>query len=324
MTRAMDTPADRPMVTVAICTWNRAALLRQTFDSFLGLEVPAHAEWRVLVVDNNSTDNTRTVVEEYAGRLPLRYVLEVRQGHSFARNRAVDEVASGHLLFTDDDVLVSPQWVAAFVAAIERDPEAAIFAGPVDPWFTTPPDPELVAAFPALGRGFCAIDETVFASNDRVPYGANMGFLRSALGDRRFRTDLGHSPTFQGGGEEVELCRRMVAHGARSLWCSEMRLRHYVEPKRTTLQYLKGYYRDGGRRDVRIGNMKPDGPFVAGMPRWMLRKWIELAVKERYYAVTGRRVQALASLRERMQWTGMLIECRSLAQASERQATEGT
>ncbi len=80
-------------ISVIVCTHNRSAALRQTLLSLSEMETPQNLCWEILVVDNNSTDDTRQVVESFhAGLLPnLRYIFERRQGLSFARNRGVAE-----------------------------------------------------------------------------------------------------------------------------------------------------------------------------------------------------------------------------------------
>ena len=74
--------------TVVICTWNRTRLLEETLASLVHMNVPSTIEWEVVVVDNNSTDSTRDVVERVAQTFPrpLHYVFEHRQGKSFAMN----------------------------------------------------------------------------------------------------------------------------------------------------------------------------------------------------------------------------------------------
>ena len=129
------------LVTVAICTWNRARLLEQTLEGLRGLQVPAGTDWELLVVDNNSTDDTADVLRHFEGRLPLTAIPETRQGHSHARNAAVVRARGELLLWTDDDVIVDPGWIAAYVSAAAAWPEAAFFGGTVEPWFATaPPD----------------------------------------------------------------------------------------------------------------------------------------------------------------------------------------
>ena len=77
-------------VTILICTYNRAALLRETLAALQSMSVPLDCSVEILIVDNNSTDTTPRVVSESArsGPLPVVYLREKRQGKSFALNRA--------------------------------------------------------------------------------------------------------------------------------------------------------------------------------------------------------------------------------------------
>src|SRR4051812_25844630 len=104
--------------TVAICTWNRSALLAQALEQMTRLQVPAGVTWEVIVVNNNSSDVTDTVIASFEGRLPIRRVFEPAQGKSHALNRAVAESRGDYILWTDDDALVDEGWLAAYVLAI--------------------------------------------------------------------------------------------------------------------------------------------------------------------------------------------------------------
>ena len=86
-------------VTVAICTWNRAAFLDRTLASFHRLSIPEGVEWELIVVDNNCTDTTPNVVQRHREFLPIYCVSEKQQGHSASRNAAV-EAARGELLLS--------------------------------------------------------------------------------------------------------------------------------------------------------------------------------------------------------------------------------
>lgn len=120
-------------LTVGIATWNRADLLRQTLEGLTQVRIPPGVEWEILVCDNNSTDATRATVEaEIArGRLPLRYLFAPTQGKSFALNQIVSQAQGQWILFTDDDVIVDPDWVAQYVQAIARHPETGVLSGAV-------------------------------------------------------------------------------------------------------------------------------------------------------------------------------------------------
>ena len=100
-------------ITVILCTYNRCESLSKALESVAMSSLPAAVDWDVLVVDNNSRDLTRMVVEEYCQRFPKRfsYIFEVQQGKSFALNRGVREATGDVLAFIDDDITVEPDWL---------------------------------------------------------------------------------------------------------------------------------------------------------------------------------------------------------------------
>lgn len=92
--------------SVAICTWNRAALLRQTLENMTKLLIPPGVEWELLVVNNNCSDATDEVIDSFSARLPIRRVFEAKPGLSNARNAAVRQARGEYVLWTDDDICV--------------------------------------------------------------------------------------------------------------------------------------------------------------------------------------------------------------------------
>ena len=100
-------------LTIAICTWNRAKSLRTTLLSLQQLIVPSSSDWEILIVDNNCSDDTSNVIDQFVDLLPIRLVHETRQGLSHARNCAVGAAKGDYILWTDDDVIVDPYWLGS-------------------------------------------------------------------------------------------------------------------------------------------------------------------------------------------------------------------
>src|SRR5918912_2531949 len=125
-TRNRDTTAEPLDATVLICTYNRADRLGETLDSLARSKVDG-LRWDVIVVDNNSTDNTRAVVLSRidAYPVPLRYLFESRQGKSNALNTGLADTDAAIIVFTDDDVRVSDGWLEAACRPILDDPRIA-------------------------------------------------------------------------------------------------------------------------------------------------------------------------------------------------------
>src|SRR3954449_5249299 len=105
--------------SIVIATYNRAMLLQDTLASLSRLQ--PGAPWEVIVVDNNSPDNTRAVVEAAAGAypVPLRYAFEKEQGRSAALNCGFRLAAGDIIVTTDDDVRVEADWLNTIERGLE-------------------------------------------------------------------------------------------------------------------------------------------------------------------------------------------------------------
>ena len=122
--------------SVLIATFNRAGLLDETLDWLARTRVSPGRSWEVIVIDNNSTDSTREVVERHRARLPvpLTYLLERQQGRSSALNAGIAAARGRVLVFTDDDVRVGERWLDAAVDALAGEDRTVGYAGgPVRP-----------------------------------------------------------------------------------------------------------------------------------------------------------------------------------------------
>jgi glycosyltransferase involved in cell wall biosynthesis len=263
-----DLPSSRSRVdvTVAICTWNRASLLDQTLARLGELAVPDALTWEILVVDNGSSDATGEVLARHASpasHLPLRSTREEHRGLSHARNRAVTEARGELIAWTDDDVQVDVDWLAAYAAAAHQLPHADFFGGPILPWFDDTPPAWVAASLPVIGSAFALCDlgsSRAPFSVQHLPYGANFA-VRTAVQRRHlFDPALGRVGDELLWGDEHDALRRMLADGHTGTWLPEARVRHFVPRERMTLDYVRRYYRGIGRTDVRVHG--------GGKPRW--------------------------------------------------------
>ncbi|HVW21565.1 MAG TPA: glycosyltransferase [Opitutaceae bacterium] len=236
-------------VTVAICTYNRADLLRQTLAGIARQDFPP-SEFEVLVIDNNSTDHTAQAVAEAAGHRPApRHVLETRQGLDHARNRALAEARGAVVLFADDDILVEPDWISAMAAPLEADRGRTIGAvgGEVVPVF---PDglPSWVTEWhsPLAFRA----DAGPLPPRDS-PMGANLAFPRwvfERLGTFHLGLDRSGANLFAGG--DAEMIRRVHAAGLQVWFAPAARVRHQITAARTNFRYIARHAFDSARSRV--------------------------------------------------------------------------
>ena len=299
-------------VTVVICTFNRARLLDAALEAMSHLRVPPGVGWELLVVDNNSSDDTPGVISAHASRLPLRGIRETAQGLSHARNRGLGEANGSLIAYTDDDTLVDVNWLASLLDARGRFPGAAAFGGPIAPWFPVRPDAAVAAAFPVAGTGFCALDyglDLAPLAADREIYGANMAFDTGTIRPLGFRTDLGMTGTTPGFSEETHLVHRLRSAGQDVIWVPAMKVRHFVDPSRLTVRYCMDYYRGRGRTSI-IDSGVPDGRRVLGVPAFVFRQLGETAAGIAYWGLRGNRVRRLICQRRFSFFRGMFDGCR--------------
>src|SRR5712691_696604 len=105
-------------ISLILCTHNRCESLARGLNSAAALTLPDSVPWEVLVVDNNSNDQTRKVVEEFCHQNPgrFRYLFEPQPGLSYARNAGIREARGDIIAFMDDDVIVEPTWLQNLTA----------------------------------------------------------------------------------------------------------------------------------------------------------------------------------------------------------------
>jgi glycosyltransferase involved in cell wall biosynthesis len=237
------------MFSIILCTRNRAPLLRTALESFLGITFPPDA-FELCVVDNNSSDDTRQVIADFAACAPfaLRYVFEQRPGLSIARNRAIRESTGEFLFFTDDDQLVHPDILREHhrVAQVHgaRVIQGAIelvfpagrpswLHGPLDVWFGKTGE---------LAEGPSAIDL----------FGGNMVFHRSLFeGGFAFREDLGKGAA--GYSEDSEISRQLRLQGETIVFAPTAIIYHVIDADRATEKFLRTNARNKGYSDGIMG-----------------------------------------------------------------------
>lgn len=235
-------------VAVAVCTRDRAAVLRRCLERMAACAFSPDATWEVLVVNNGSRDETDAVALACPDRLRVRLVHEPRPGLSLARNRALESAAGDYIVWIDDDVLVEPGWLEAYVTAFRRWPTAAVFGGPIAPRFEGELPAWLAQTLPYIGGIFGARDlgpepVPLTPALDRMPFGGNFALRLAEVGQRRFDPQLGRSPRRPSwGGEETEFLGRLLADGATGWWVPNARVEHCVPGERQTLAYVRAQF----------------------------------------------------------------------------------
>ncbi|MGB7323349.1 MAG: glycosyltransferase [Rubripirellula sp.] len=227
--------------SIIICTYNRAESLRDTLVALRKLQVDPSRGWEVIVVDNNSSDHTRYVVEESQRDWPqLRYTFEKTQGLSSARNHGIQHALGETILFTDDDVLPECDWLETTLTGLEKY-QADACGGYIAPIWEVPPPPWLTERF----YGFLAVrtdrtDDFIMTNANQTPFGANMA-LRREVFERvgLFDTSRGRKGKVLASGEDGEMFDRILAAGLKVVFLGGSRVHHKVESFRLTKRYFR-------------------------------------------------------------------------------------
>lgn len=115
------------MISVIVCTYNRAPILRKMLNSFFRQPLGDLEGHELIVVDNNSTDSTERITEEFLHYPCIQYVRYGVQGLAHARNRAWAEARGDYIAYLDDDVMVGEQWMRSLVDCIAQTGASFIY-----------------------------------------------------------------------------------------------------------------------------------------------------------------------------------------------------
>jgi glycosyltransferase involved in cell wall biosynthesis len=308
-------------VSICICTLNRSSLLDKTIDSLSRLDIPRGVSLEIIVVDNNSTDNTQAVLHEWAKCVELTVLREPIAGLTFARNRALEHALGELIVWTDDDVVVHPQWLSAYVRAAEQWPGAAYFGGTIDPAYEAPPPKWVVDNINRL-QGMLVIrqlgDETRLLHAEEYPFGANMAFRRcAATANVTFDTAIGNKGGRMFGGDDLGFIKAVQAAGGYGVWVGDAAVRHFVPTSRMTLEFLIKWNEDGGVGQARRTFGSDNTVEVFGVPRWLVRRAMESYLELMLARVRGKSSWVLPFARSRY-YGAYLKEWRALKVQSAR------
>lgn len=265
------------MISVIIATRDRAALLEATLEA-IGAQRSPGCPFEILVVDNASVDRTPAVVSAAALRfgVPVVYLTEQKSGKSHALNTAVAHARGNLLVFTDDDVLPSPGWLAAYAHAFS-DTGVDYAAGRILPLWEAPPPrwlaPPLHGVLAVQDGGTKRLRLNGF-SDQVMPIGANMALRRHVL-DRigGWNPELGKLKNTLRTGEDHEFALRLVAAGFAGVYEPEASVLHRVSADRLRLPYFVRWGYGNGVITAGLEQEYPSTPhYVLGVPRYLWRR----------------------------------------------------
>jgi glycosyltransferase involved in cell wall biosynthesis len=283
--------------------------------------LPESVTWEVLVVDNNSRDQTHEVVADFCGRYPgrFRYLLESQPGKSYALNRGIAEAQGEVLAFLDDDVTVEPMWLQKLTAGLLKG-EWTGCGGRILPEWSCPPPRWLpdggqhplapLAVFDlGLAAGLLA----------EPPFGTNMAFRKVLFAKYGgFRTDLGPRPGSEIRSEDTEFGGRLLAAGERLWYEPSAIVYHPVPQNRLRKEYFLAWWFDKARADIRASGLPANtGLVIAGIPLHLFRRLGVWTARWMLAVGSSRRFSCKLKM-----WlvAGQILECYRQAHAAPRRA----
>jgi glycosyltransferase involved in cell wall biosynthesis len=257
-------------LTIVIPTVGRPALLRRTLASLEACRKPDTFSG-IIIVENGHKNGTEEVVRSYNPRLKVRYIYIPQASQSLAKNKALEVVADGLIIFTDDDVRFHPHTLCAYAGAAAGNVGGEFYGGPIGVDYQIEPPEWLTRYLPPSARGWRLEGNKQFYNKPEF-LGCNWAAFLSDIRDAGgFDPKFGFGGTAGGTGEETNLQDRLLQGGLKGVYLPDAMVWHYVPVERCSPQWAK---KRAYLHGVEAGlNHVTKGRTLFGFSRWMLSAW---------------------------------------------------
>lgn len=264
-----------PLISHIICTYNRAAYLPKALKALAHQNYPDYNDFEVVIINNNSTDDTQSIVEDFIRRYPnvmVVYAHEEKQGLSNARNKAIEVSNAEWLAFLDDDAYVDADYTLNLVNFIKSNPNIKAIGGPILLDFESPKPSWYTHYLGSLFGYFKPYKTSRFFTKNFYPRGSNMIFHRTLFEKYgNFNPNLGRIGRNMMGSEEKDMFQRIYEGNEQVFYLHTAIINHLVPDFRTELDFVKKQSIGVGRSEhVRIMQSN-SGVFSKIISEWM--KW---------------------------------------------------
>lgn len=250
-------------LSVGLCTYNRAKLVINTLKTIKEQSLNCD-KFEIIVIDNNSSDNTKEVVETFAkenDNLQIVYAKEEKQGISHARNRAYLEASGDFIVYIDDDELAKKDWLENYYTFIQDNLDTAIVAGKIEVLYPKNQTPNWNSQYIENWHGrynfgddpFKITQDLINKHKAYYPNNGNMAvsveFLKGVGG---FDITLGRKEKSLAGGEDTKLGKVALSMGKSILYNPYSLIEHIILPERNSIQFLQKKHFDQGATFVDV------------------------------------------------------------------------
>ncbi len=234
--------SDKFKATIVICTYNRVMLLKLCVESIVAMNINT-TEFELLVIDNNSADNTEDYCKTIPQLYPLlnfKYIKEMQQGIAFARTRGAKEATGEIIAYIDDDCLAEQNWLQEIISFYDKHPDAMSTGGRIIPKYMVPVADWFGKYFWGLVGNYDLGTSVFQMKGTRYPSGANMHFRKSAFVKYGyFDGNLGRSGSSLMAGEEKAMYLKLITAGEKVFYLPHVIVHHHVEENKFDKAYVK-------------------------------------------------------------------------------------
>jgi glucosyl-dolichyl phosphate glucuronosyltransferase len=221
-------------ISVIICTYNRKAYLKKCLDSLK--KQTTKYNYEVIVIDNNSKENTRRIVHSYKKYNRISYFLEKRQGLSQARNLGIKKSSGEIIAFMDDDAIAENNWLEKILISFEKDKRIGAVGGKIIPIFETNKPRWLDKRIEFLISAKTD-DNKKFLKKENL-FGTNMAFKKDII-EIGFEEDLGRKADLLISGEESLLQDILKKRGFLIFYNPDIIVKHFISKERLTKEWFE-------------------------------------------------------------------------------------
>lgn len=235
----------KPLISIIVCTYNRDRFLPDCLNS-IAVQSVGKAVFELLIIDNNSNDNTANISQAFISNNPemnVRYVLESVQGLSNARNRGISEAMGEYLAFVDDDAILDTNYLKNLTQFIKEQPEVTALGGKIIAKYVDGGEPDWMNPF-SRGLFLSEVDygDEILKLDGykKYPFGCNMVIHRRFFDTGwQFDSSLGVIGKDGGRCEEKVLFRDITRKKQLIYYIPDALVQHQIDVQRLTKTYVR-------------------------------------------------------------------------------------
>jgi glycosyltransferase involved in cell wall biosynthesis len=256
--------SSNPIISVVICSYNRQDYITPALESLTKQDI-SPASFEVIVIDNNSSDNTKEITLRFIEAHPdhhIRYVFEAKQGLSHARNTGISEAKGMYIAYMDDDGQAEKNYIKNLINAFSSHHEYQALGGKILPNYESGHEPEWMSFWVS------GLVSKVDWGNTygeffkyKYPFGCNMAFHKNILEKAGgFNTDLGSRS------DDKYIFTTLRRMGVKILYAPDIVVYHSISRDRMTDSSIQKISKDVGKTEyVRLLHQGLINKFIKGL-----------------------------------------------------------